>query len=641
MYSMLNNIGINKKIILILILPVVSLLYFSVSGIMEKRSQYQDLDTLQQLTKLAVASSALVHETQKERGRTAGYFGNRVASAKGKLDTQRISTDQRAEALQNYIGTLSLDLNQAVPHIQELLSSAQTQLKKLNNIRSQVDNNSISMADSIGYYTGMNGAFLAIVGNMPTVTANAELAMILSSYSSFLQSKERAGIERAIINNAFAKDKISVPNYTKFIALVAQQDAFLQSFNAVASDAANHSLTSKLNNRAVDEVERLRTVIREHASDGGFNVEAEHWFSTISEKINLLKSFEDELSQTLLDQSQTLLTKSQFETYQYLAIALVTLIASSILGRLISSNIASSLSDAVRVLQLLASGDLSQRMSRNSRDEMGQMATAMNAAIDKLNQLLSNIRKSANTVASSSREVDTASTHISDSSQNQASQLQSAASSMRQITATIKSSTDNATEAVSLATRAKDVAERGGSVAQKAVSSMGEIGEASAQIAEINSTIDEIAFQTNLLALNAAVEAARAGEAGRGFAVVATEVRNLAGRAGEAAKRISALVDNSVQRVKDGSEHVNKSGNTLGEIVDSVKQVATIIDDISSASVEQSEAVGHIDTTITAMDEATQINVEQTKGLTATSKSLTAQAEQLNELVEQFKLRAG
>lgn len=638
--SLLDNVSIQKKIFLVLILPIASLLYFSVSGILEKRSEQQDLQSLHQLTKLAVTSSNLVHETQKERGRTAGLYGNRNASLKSKLEAQRKNTDKRAADLRDFLQ--SHDLSSGDPKIQRLIDSALAPLSKINSMRQQIDNNNnnTSMSQALGYYTSMNRGFLNVVGYMDHMTDNAALAMHLTSYTLFLQSKERAGIERAVLNNAFAADKISSPNYAKFISLVAQQDSFLTSFRAVAESAEIESLDKSLRGDVSNEVERLRAIVQDKSISGGFGVDAEHWFATISKKINVLKNFEDELADELLTLSTKLLNEAKAATYQFLAIAIIALLSSLFLSRLVARTVASSLAQTVRVLQSMAAGDLSQRMSFESKDEVGQMATSLNAALDNLNELLTQIKQSAHTVSSSSIEIDTASNNISLSSQNQANQLQSAASAMREITATIKSSADHANDAVSLATKAREVAERGGSVAQEAVLSMGQIGDASAQIAEINSTIDEIAFQTNLLALNAAVEAARAGEAGRGFAVVATEVRSLAGRAGDAAKRISGLVDNSVQRVKDGSEHVNRSGQTLEEIVDSVKQVATIIEDMSRASVEQSEAVGHIDTTITAMDDSTQVNAEQTLELTSTSQSLSAQAHQLNALVDQFILKA-
>ncbi len=173
-----------------------------------------------------------------------------------------------------------------------------------------------------------------------------------------------------------------------------------------------------------------------------------------------------------------------------------------------------------------------------------------------------------------------------------------------------------------------------------AVKAMSEINQSSKKIADIITTIDEIAFQTNLLALNAAVEAARAGEQGRGFAVVAAEVRNLAQRSASAAKEIKTLIQDSVRKVENGSELVNKSGQTLSEIVSSVKRVTDIVSEIAAASKEQLTGIEQVNKAVAQMDRVTQANASQTEEMSGTSGSLLSNATQLGELVGRFKLDA-
>ena len=158
------------------------------------------------------------------------------------------------------------------------------------------------------------------------------------------------------------------------------------------------------------------------------------------------------------------------------------------------------------------------------------------------------------------------------------------------------------------------------------------------KISDIIGVIDEIARQTNLLALNAAVEAARAGDAGRGFAVVASEVRNLAQRSSEAAKDIKSLIVNSTTQVQEGVDLVNRAGKSLGEIVESIKQVATIVSEIASASAEQSTGIDHVNTALTQMDEVTQQNAALVEENAATSKVLEHQSHAMSERVAFFKL---
>jgi methyl-accepting chemotaxis protein len=245
----------------------------------------------------------------------------------------------------------------------------------------------------------------------------------------------------------------------------------------------------------------------------------------------------------------------------------------------------------------------------------------------------------SNSVAAASQQLAAASEQLSSGAQQSASSLEETASSLEEITATVRQNADNADQANQLANSSRETAEKGGAVVANAVKAMGEINQASRKIADIITTIDEIAFQTNLLALNAAVEAARAGEQGRGFAVVAGEVRNLAQRSATAAREIKGLIQDSVNKVESGSELVNKSGETLGEIVSSVKRVTDIVAEIAAASREQTAGIEQINKAVAQMDQVTQSNASQTEEMSGTAVALSGQAEQLQTVVAQFNLK--
>ena len=244
----------------------------------------------------------------------------------------------------------------------------------------------------------------------------------------------------------------------------------------------------------------------------------------------------------------------------------------------------------------------------------------------------------SNSVAAASQQLAAASEQLSSGAQQSASSLEETASSLEEITATVRQNADNADQANQLANSSRETAEKGGAVVAQAVDAMGEINRSSRKIADIITTIDEIAFQTNLLALNAAVEAARAGEQGRGFAVVAGEVRNLAQRSATAAREIKGLIEDSVQKVETGSELVNKSGETLGAIVTSVKRVTDIVAEIAAASREQTVGIEQINKAVAQMDQVTQSNASQTEEMSGTAVALSGQAEQLQSVVAQFNL---
>jgi methyl-accepting chemotaxis protein len=209
---------------------------------------------------------------------------------------------------------------------------------------------------------------------------------------------------------------------------------------------------------------------------------------------------------------------------------------------------------------------------------------------------------------------------------------------MEELNSTVKQNAQNANEAHKLAEDASGVATRGGEVVVQVVETMKGINESSQKIADIISVIDGIAFQTNILALNAAVEAARAGEQGRGFAVVASEVRSLAGRSAEAAKEIKLLINASVERVGQGTALVDRAGATMTEVVDSIKRVADIVGEISTASAEQSIGVTQVGKSISQIDQMTQQNTALVEESAAAAESMKFQAVQLVEAVSVFKI---
>jgi methyl-accepting chemotaxis protein len=324
-----------------------------------------------------------------------------------------------------------------------------------------------------------------------------------------------------------------------------------------------------------------------------------------------------------------------------LGVLLGAVALSVFLGFLIARLIARPLGQAVHVLEAVAGGDFTRRLELDTQDEVGQMAGALNRAVDGIRGALQEVTVAANQAASASQQLSAASEQLSSGAQEQASSLEETAASLEEITGTVKQNADNAKQANQLAMSSRGTAEKGGQVVSTAVEAMGAINASSRKIADIITTIDEIAFQTNLLALNAAVEAARAGEQGRGFAVVAAEVRNLAQRSATAAKEIKALIQDSVAKVDAGSALVTQSGQTLTEIVTSVKRVGDLIAEIAAASQEQTTGIDQVNRAVTQMDQVVQSNAAQTEELSSTAQNLAAQAEELQALVGRFKLGGG
>ncbi|PPT40943.1 methyl-accepting chemotaxis protein [Xanthomonas arboricola] len=293
------------------------------------------------------------------------------------------------------------------------------------------------------------------------------------------------------------------------------------------------------------------------------------------------------------------------------------------------------------LLQSIAAGDLTARMSGDFRGVFAQMRDDANATATQLAEIVSGIKASAVSIKGAASEIAAGNQDLSQRTEQQAANLEETAASMEELTSTVKQNAESARQANQLAIGAAGVASQGGEIVSKVVETMSGIEASSKKIADIISVIDGISFQTNILALNAAVEAARAGEQGRGFAVVASEVRTLAQRSSAAAREIKGLIDDSVQRVSEGSVLVHSAGKTMGEIVSSVQRVTDIMGEISAASQEQSSGIEQVNQTVTQMDETTQQNAALVEEATAAARALEDQATQLTDAVAVFKTDAG
>ena len=291
------------------------------------------------------------------------------------------------------------------------------------------------------------------------------------------------------------------------------------------------------------------------------------------------------------------------------------------------------------VLTAVTGDDLTRRIRlEGKRGFFAALGTGVNRLADNLAEVVSRVKTAAREIALGAEEITMGNSNLSTRTEEQSSSLEETASSMEQMTTTVKQNADNAAQANQLALAARNQAEQGVTVVDGAVKAVTGIDESARKIADIIGVIDAIAFQTNLLALNAAVEAARAGEQGRGFAVVASEVRNLAGRSASAAKEIKSLIQDSVTKVADGSRLVSQSGQTLGEIVASVKTVADIVAEIAAASREQSAGIEQVNRAVIQMDQITQQNAALVQETISASRVMSAQVRDLNQTLGRFRL---
>ncbi len=324
-----------------------------------------------------------------------------------------------------------------------------------------------------------------------------------------------------------------------------------------------------------------------------------------------------------------------------LTLSSFAVLAAVALGVFIARRLFSALGGEPAMLSVaahkVAEGDLSEIDGAHEAPQ-GSVLASMVAMQRQLVGLIGQVRSCADNIAVASSEIAQGNHDLSRRTEAEASSLQQTAASMEQLNAAVRRNAASATEANRLANGASSVAMRGGEVVVQVVETMKSINDGSRKIADIIGVIDGIAFQTNILALNAAVEAARAGEKGRGFAVVASEVRSLAGRSAEAAKEIKALIGSSVDRVEAGSALVDRAGATMAEVVDSIRRVADIVGEISTASAEQSDGVAQVNAAVTQLDQTTQQNAALVEQSAAAAQSMNLQVEQLVQAVSAFRV---
>ena len=301
-----------------------------------------------------------------------------------------------------------------------------------------------------------------------------------------------------------------------------------------------------------------------------------------------------------------------------------------------------AVAETQEIVQAAQANDLSRRIDMTGKTgEIGALCSGLNGMLDTMSGVIATMSESCDTLSVAAREIAMGNTDLSQRTEEQASSLEETSASLEELTSTVRQNADNAQQANKLAASASEIATRGGTVVSEVVRTMDGITQSSRKISDIIGVIDEIAFQTNILALNAAVEAARAGEQGRGFAVVAAEVRSLAQRSANAAKEIKALISDSVEKVHDGSKLVASAGQTMDEIVTSVKRVTDIMAEISAASQEQSGGLDQVNTAVSQMDKITQQNAALVEEAAAAAKSMEEQTESLQAMVASFVLSPG
>jgi len=628
--NFLNNLGFKQKLFLLVLLPLIFCIYFSLVNLSSIINEKNQLSEAQEFLSLAVVNNALVHELQKERGTTAVFVGTQGERFANKMKTQRRLTDQAHNKMKNALSVYNSENNE----INSIISSIKSELSKLNSIRNQVDNLSISLGDALSYYTKQNNKMLSLTGYFVNLSPKATVKYSVAYYN-FIEAKERAGIERAVVSGGFAKDKFTAAAFQKFISLKAKQETYLEQFLANISSDIKLSFESKMNNQAVGEVTKMRDIAMTVGSQGPFHVDASFWFDNATKRINLLKDIEDQQSSTFLKQVNILLDKANSTVILNLVIVIVAITITLLVALYVLKNLLRQLKEISDVMvEAKDQQNLSVRAQVLSSDELGQVAAAVNdtfatfsGAIDQINsssiQLSASAQQSATTINSNSQSI-----------QLQRDETAQVATAIEEMSATVQEVSRNISDAMSATHQVNDKAIESQTVVGDSLNTISGLVDEVNQISElisglhttsstISSVIDVIkgiADQTNLLALNAAIEAARAGEQGRGFAVVADEVRTLAQRTQSSTVEIESIINKlqneannanvvisgSRERANESIEGAHKIESSLTEIVTSISDINLMIEQIASATGEQVMVTQEINQNVNDIDTKSQ-----------------------------------
>ncbi len=678
----LKNLPLKIKILLIVILPLAG--YLGVSGITLVKN-YQQLKSYTAIYDLSILSnhiSSLVHELQKERGASAGFLGSKGQKFSNKLSTQRRETDAKRTTLNSYLKTF--DLKKFNATLTDKINQAMTMLSRLEDERRAISSQQRTTKEAVRYYSKTNASLLDIIGYMTHLPEDAKLAAQIGAYYNFLQSKERAGKERAILSGVFSKGNFTPYTYSLFIQLVTEQNTYLSVFKALATEEEKNFFEQTVSGPAIDQVKQMRQIARDVNLDTmkSFGVDPVTWFNTITQKINLLKKVEDYLSTTIQDQAKALATSQKMKiTISLILFAVVTSLCLFLLI-FITSLILQGIRQATMVALELAEGegDLTKRMNLNTKDEIGMLGQAIDKMLDNLSAMVKQIQEITTSLDDSNSELTAVSGEMNEATENvagRASMVAAAAeemsANMDTVTVAVEDASHNVASVASsteeIATISSEIAkntEKARDITTKAVSQaanssdrVNELGRAADEIGKVTETITEISEQTNLLALNATIEAARAGEAGKGFAVVANEIKELAKQTADATLEIKTRIE-GIQKSTKGTvseiEEISKVINEINEIVTGISSsvetqtstttaIAGNINQASQGIMEVTENVSQASTVsrevaqdIAEVDQSAGQVLENTTNVIKTAEQLNKLASQLQNLVGNFKV---
>lgn len=661
------NLSFKKKLYLMLLVPIICTINFAGLNIWEKNQFSNSMRQVQSLATMAITVSALVHETQKERGATAVFMGSSGKRFSNEMAEQRKSTNQRQQEFKNFIN--NFNLNDYDKSFSDAIYLARSSLDKLAEKRNEASSLSGKTADIIAYYTKMNNQFLNVIGLISSLSDNAQISSTSTAYVNFLKGKESSGIERAVISGILASGATSTDLFLKAVSLGAEQQTFFDNFLLLAKPQSIASYNRFYRSNVSTEVEKIKSeLFNQIAHNKAYSTDANTWFIASTNRINALKDIENEISSDLIRFASELKESSNDTLMFFLFIVIVAILFTVVLAMIVMKSAFNQLGgDPLHVSQYaqqIAEGNL-----LNKEKNQGRLK-GLYASVDGISVKLKNVVSTVKIGAKNSLDkADFLSTEsirmgeIINTQTDKSNLVATAATQMSQTVSEVAANTANiatsASEAVKNANTGKDIvnktkqeSERIHAVVSSTEKAIQRLGSKIGEVANVIDVINGIADQTNLLALNAAIEAARAGEHGRGFAVVADEVRTLAANTVNSTKEIESMVNavqieaqqsvktmnESLQMVTNGLELSTQAEKNIGDVVSSIFSLQSMVDHVASATEELSAVSGNILHDIVDISDHSQTINDTFKGVSGAASELNNVSSNLVNTVNFFKV---
>jgi len=388
-----NNVTVKRKLALMLMIPIIALLFFVVMKIVDKAHSLEELHALQGLSSLAVKIDALTHEMQKERAMSSGFIGSQGERFQTKLLEQRLQTNQKVEGFKSSMTEFTIE--KFGPQFQRTLDLAMDQLDLISQYREEVDAVPLSVYEVIDHYNEVNNALFLVMEHLKKLSPNAKISNLLAAYINFLRGKDKEGIERALLSNAVEHSRFVGDGFQRFIRINAERDSYYHVFFAFATAQEKEWYATIVKGEAVDEVARIRQLVFYNDNEGSLGIDPDYWYEVATEKIALLKRVEEQMSESLIAETERLKSEGGWTLILVSLMGFSVIFTSMVLAYLVSRRILKPIADLREATSMMASGATGVQVTKDSNDEIGDLADAFNQMVESSNEVI----RQANTIA--------------------------------------------------------------------------------------------------------------------------------------------------------------------------------------------------------------------------------------------------